>query len=188
MIASVTKYIPGRLIEQSISDIMLRSTALRYLCLFGNELIQPVVLLAFRLNWGWKLHQSGTGKLRNHSGVVEFFSSLGIPLPELNAWFVGGVESIGGILLLLGLLSRPTALLVSGVMFVAYISVEDDRSKLINIFSDPDAFIAADPFFFLLTALLVLAFGPGKISVDWLLARLGFRFFQTAGACCKPTE
>ena len=128
--------------------------------------LQPFVLLWFRFTWGWQFFQTGKGKLENHPRVVEFFSSLGIPLPDANAWFIGGLECIGGACLLLGLLSRPVAFLLCCNMIVAYLSVPEDRIKLLGIFSNPDAFTSADPFFFLLTALLVLAFGPGLISLD----------------------
>jgi uncharacterized membrane protein YphA (DoxX/SURF4 family) len=55
-------------------------------------------------------------------------------------------------------------------MLVAYLSVEADRAAFLNAFSDSDAFVAASPFFFLLTSLLCLAFGPGQLSLDRLLA------------------
>ncbi|HVJ56484.1 MAG TPA: hypothetical protein VM574_01480, partial [Terrimicrobiaceae bacterium] len=49
--------------------------------------------------------------------------------------------------------------------------VTADYEALTSIFSDPDKFVAAAPFPFLLSALLVLAFGPGAISVDALIER-----------------
>lgn len=135
------------------------------------EYLQPLILLLLRLHWGWLFFQAGKGKLLNHGRTVEFFASLGIPLPGLNAWFVGGVECIGGLLLLIGLFSRPVGLILSINMLVAYISVESDRAALLGIFSDPQSFIAAEPFFYLFVSLVVLAFGPGKISLDALLCR-----------------
>lgn len=138
----------------------------------GGECLQSLVLLLFRLQWGWALYATGWGKLVNHSNVVEFFMSLGIPLPELNAWFVGGLECVGGLLLLIGLCSRPIALMMTINMLVAYISVPADRAKLFGVFGDVDAFLYADPFFFLLMSVLVLAFGPGKLSVDELLKKV----------------
>ncbi len=36
---------------------------------------------------------------------------------------------------------------------------------------NPDLFFAAAPFLFLFASLIVLIFGPGKISVDHLLAK-----------------
>jgi putative oxidoreductase len=41
-----------------------------------------------------------------------------------------------------------------------------DREALLSFFSDPDKFIAAAPFVFLMVSLIVLIFGAGKISAD----------------------
>lgn len=141
---------------------------------FSNcaNLLQPLLLLAFRLNWGWQFFETGKGKLVNHADVTNFFSSLHLPLPGLSAWMVGGLECFGGLLLLIGVFSRPAAFLLGGVMLGAYLSVEDDRVKLLSMFKDPTPFLNADPFFFLLTAALVLAFGPGMLSLDAALKRL----------------
>ncbi len=134
------------------------------------DLTQPVLLLAVRL-WGYQYQTDGWGKLTHHDKVTDFFTELGIPQPGLNAWFVGGLEFAGGWLLLLGLFSRPIALVLAVNMLVAWLSVPDDRATFLNAFGDPDAFIASDPFFYLLVALIVLCFGPGRISLDALLAR-----------------
>jgi putative oxidoreductase len=55
-------------------------------------------------------------------------------------------------------------------MIVAYLTA--DHEALYSFFSDPDKFTSADPFLFLLTAVIVLLFGPGWISVDGLLAKI----------------
>jgi putative oxidoreductase len=44
-----------------------------------------------------------------------------------------------------------------------------DREAVNQIFSNPDKFLGTDPFLFLYAAVLVFAFGPGKISVDALI-------------------
>jgi putative oxidoreductase len=137
--------------------------------------LQPVFLLVFRLTWGWAFFISGKGKLIHHPDIVDFFASLHIPFPDLNAWFIGGLELVGGVLLALGLASRPIAFVLTGSMVVAYLSVDTDRAKVINIFHDNAPFLQADPFFFLLTAVIVLVFGPGVISVDWLLKKFVFK-------------
>jgi putative oxidoreductase len=49
-------------------------------------------------------------------------------------------------------------------MIMAYVIA--DHEALFSFFSDPDKFIAAAPFAFLIVALIVLIFGAGKISVD----------------------
>ncbi len=70
-------------------------------------------------------------------------------------------------LLIIGLASRPLALLVLLSMTAAYLTA--DFEAVSGIFSDPDKFVKADPFPFLLTALIVFLFGPGRFSVDALL-------------------
>ena len=149
---------------------------------FGYELLikigtalQALFLLIFRLYWGWHFFATGKGKLIGHDHTVEFFTKLNIPAPNFNAWFVGGVECFGGLFLLVGLCARPVAFMLTINMLVAYLSVADDRSALFGIFQDPEPFLDAEPFFFLLTAVIVFVFGPGLISVDALLKRYVFK-------------
>lgn len=150
--------------------IRLGELAYSWLIESGNFL-QHFLLLAFRINWGWQFYESGLGKLTHHEKIVAFFTSLNIVQPELNAWFVGGLECVGGLLLLVGFASRPIGLMLTTNMLVAYLAVDEDRAKLLNVFSNPDPFLNADPFFFMLTALLVFCFGPGAISIDGMIAK-----------------
>jgi uncharacterized membrane protein YphA (DoxX/SURF4 family) len=101
--------------------------------------------------------------------VVGFFTSLGIPLPAFNAYFVSSLEFVGGALLFLGLGSRIIALPLTIDMLVAYITA--DREALFSIFSDPGKFYASDAYF-LFASVLILIFGPGKISVDYAIGYL----------------
>jgi putative oxidoreductase len=52
-------------------------------------------------------------------------------------------------------------------MIVAYIV--GDREALGSIFSDPNRFYAAAPYTFLFASILILVFGPGKLSLDSLI-------------------
>jgi putative oxidoreductase len=135
----------------------------------ASSSLQSPFLLAVRLYWGWQFMQAGWGKLNDIGKVVNFFTSLGIPAPALNAYFVSGLEFAGGLLLLLGLGSRLIALPLTVDMIVAYITA--DREALFSIISNPDKFSAAAPYTFLVASLLVLIFGPGKLSLDTLLAK-----------------
>jgi len=141
--------------------------------------LQSPFLLAVRLYWGWQFFHTGLGKLTNISKVVDFFTSLGIPLPTLNAYFVGCLECIGGALLFLGLGSRIIALPLTFNMLVAYITA--DREALFSIFSDPGKFYAADPYTFLFASLLILVFGPGKFSLDTVIGWLRKRRAEVLG-------
>ena len=129
--------------------------------------LRSVFLLAVRLYWGWQLSQTGWGKLHRLPQVVEFFGSLGIPAPWLNAHFVTGLELVGGILLALGLAARLIAVPLTIDMIMAYITA--DREALMSIFSNPGKFYNADPFTFLMASLIVLIFGAGAFSLDHLL-------------------
>jgi putative oxidoreductase len=130
---------------------------------------QSPFLLFVRLYWGWQFMQTGWGKLHNLAHVTQFFMSLGIPAPGPTALFVGCVECIGGVLLILGLASRLTGLVLTGNMLVAYLTA--DREALLSIFSNPGKFYSADPYTFLFAAVLVVIFGPGWFALDTLIAR-----------------
>jgi putative oxidoreductase len=159
------------------------------LCLFQSahrlfikaaSLLQSPILLLLRLYWGWEFFQTGKGKLMNHEKVAEYFGTLHIPLPSFNAWLAGGTECFGGLLLLLGLGSRLICLPLLFVLVIAYLTAEIDSLKA--IFSDPDKFTGATPFLFMEACAIVLAFGPGKFSIDWLLEKKFFCKKDTARA------
>src|SRR5271170_7095692 len=136
---------------------------------FGlTSYLQSPFLLCVRLYWGWQLAQSGWGKLHHLPMVSEYFASLGLPMASQMAVFIACVEFFGGIFLALGLLSRITALVLTVNLVMAY--VVGDREALLSFFSDPDKFIAAAPFAFLIVSLIVLIFGAGKISADTAIA------------------
>jgi putative oxidoreductase len=134
----------------------------------ASSLCSPFLLLV-RLYWGWQFAQTGWGKLHRLPQVTQYFSSLNIPWPTFNAAFVSWAEFVGGILLILGLASRLTALVLAFDMFIAYLA--GDPEALRAVISNPGKFYNADPYTFLFAALLILLFGPGKFALDYLLAR-----------------
>lgn len=135
--------------------------------------LQSVFLLAVRLFWGYMFFQTGLGKLRDIEPIVEYFKSLGIPYPEFNAYAAGGVECICGFCLLIGFLSRLVAIPLIGVMVVAFLTASLDALK--GAYDDPQKFVKQLPFTFLLAALIIFIFGPGKASLDYLLCKLCFK-------------
>ena len=130
--------------------------------------LQSSLLLLVRLYWGWQFAQTGWGKLHSLPRVAHFFASLGIPAPGLTAHLIAGLEFFGGLLLIIGLASRFTGLLLAGNMFVAYLAA--DRQALLSVFSDPGKFYNADPYTFLFASVLVFVFGPGRFAIDAILA------------------
>jgi putative oxidoreductase len=131
--------------------------------------LQSPLLFVIRFYWGLAFAQDGWGKLTHLAKIVDYFTELGIPLPQLNAIMASSTQCVCGSLLLVGLFSRVAAVPLVGVMLVAYATAE--REALMAIFSDTDKFVTATPFLFLLASLIVLAFGPGKLSLDYLLLR-----------------
>jgi len=133
------------------------------------NLLQSPLLLAMRLYWGWPLFLTGKGKLMNLSRTAGFFASLHIPMPKLNAILAGSTECFGGLLLCLGLGSRLISIPIAFTMVIAYVTADSEAFR--SVLSDPDKFTGAAPFLFLLTALVILAFGPGAFSVDYILGK-----------------
>jgi putative oxidoreductase len=131
--------------------------------------LQSPFLLVVRLYWGWQFWQAGWGKLQDISKPIGFFADLGIPFPVFNAWLVSSLECFGGILLVLGLASRVISIPLVFDMTVAYLTA--DRGALKSIFSEPGKFYGADPYTFWFAALLIMIFGPGSISLDYLIGR-----------------
>lgn len=150
------------LVEKAEKVYGVYTNALSYL---GSPL-----LLGMRLYWGWQFFLTGKGKLMNLDRTAEFFASLNIPAPKLNAMAAGSVECFGGMLLILGLGSRLISVPLASTMVVAYLTAHIDEVK--HIFTNPDGVITAPPFLFLATALIVLAFGGGFFSLDTLIAKL----------------
>ena len=131
---------------------------------------QSTLLLLIRIYFFWQLFKIGLAKLENIATPIGFFTKLGIPFPEINAWVVGCTECFGGILIVVGLASRLAAIPVTISMAVAYWL--GDRNAVLNIWGHPDKFISAPEFPFFLAALIVLCFGPGWFSLDAIFGRL----------------
>lgn len=142
------------------------ATIAGYYELFGNaaSYAQSPFLLLVRLYWGWQFAQTGWGKLNNLPQITALFTSLHLPFPAFTAGFVGWVELVGGVLLVLGLLSRFAGLVLAINMTVAYWKAE--RAALQSVFSDPGKFYVADPYTFLFASLMILIFGAGLFSLD----------------------
>lgn len=132
--------------------------------------LQTPLLLVLRLFWGYQFFTTGMGKLQNIKGVASYFQSLGIPFPEMNAYLVGCVETIGGICLILGLAVRFVTLPMITAMIVALFTAS--REATLAIFKDPQNFTSQSPVSFLVVLLVLFAFGPGCISIDCLLQKI----------------
>ena len=134
---------------------------------YPTTCVQSLFLLCIRLYWGWQFAQTGWGKLTHIAARAANFKDFGIPFPEINVVLAGSTECFGGLLLLLGLCSRLVSIPLTFTMIVAYATAH--REVLGTLWSKPDDFLGAPPFLFLLASLIILFFGPGKLSIDHLL-------------------
>ena len=139
--------------------------AARSFVLRASSALSWLPLAAARLALGWVFVQSGWGKLHDLPRVVEYFASLGVPAPHLQAPFVASVELAGGALLLAGLLTRVASVPLAATMAVALLT-----AKRPEIGSASDLFGTIE-FAYLLLLGALAAFGGGLVSLDALLAR-----------------
>ena len=118
-----------------------------------------------------------TGAMFMQHGVQKLFGLLldpsrpwsGAPPMLSQFWFAGVLETFGGLLIVLGLFTRPVAFLLSGEMAVAYFQAHAprafwpimNRGEVVVLFS----FIY----------LYLFAAGPGPFSLNALLSRSGRR-------------
>lgn len=129
-----------------------------------------VAPLLTRITMGHAFFLTGRGKLANFENTVEFFASQNIPLPALNAAFVSRLEYYGGILLLVGLLTRIVAALLASTMLVALITERMQFFESWRPTGDVGPTDIASWVFLLLLTWLVL-YGPGVLSLDHFLAK-----------------
>lgn len=133
--------------------------------------LQPVAALLTRVVIGLTFFGTGSGKLSNFNGTVENFTKWGIPMPTANVAFIGTLELVGGICLVLGLGTRIFAALLSCTMVVAILTA--DRKDFVEAFGKgAGSLLDVTPVPFLMFLLWLVAFGAGAISVDrWLANR-----------------
>ncbi len=106
-------------------------------------------------------------KINNMKETVIWFESLSIPLPSIAAYLVSGIESIGIVLMFLGLFTRYISILLSFVMLGAILFVH-----ITNGFSVANNGIEI-PLYYLMFLILLASFGAGKYSLDRVLFKDG---------------
>jgi len=130
-----------------------------------------------RITVGWVFVWSGWGKLHALSEVTENFIGWGIPHAHVLAPFVSAVEFLGGLFLLLGLLTRISAGALGITMIVAIGSAKwPDVDSL-------ETLLGFDEFEYLALFLWLAITGAGPVSVDRWLERW---FEQRRGATAAP--
>lgn len=101
----------------------------------------------------------GLPKIQSSGGPIDAARAMNFPVPELFGWAAILSEFLGGILLTLGLLTRPAAIWVACTMVVAGFMVHGS-----DPFQKKELALA-----YLAMMILFLAIGAGRYSIDALI-------------------
>jgi len=126
---------------------------------------QDTLALAGRILLAGLFVLSGYDKIAGFDGTVGYIASAGLPMPSVVAVLTIVLELVGGLMLVVGFLTRPVALaiaaftLLAAFIFHAYWSVPEAArmSQYLSFWKNLS----------IVGGMLVLAaFGPGALSVD----------------------
>jgi putative oxidoreductase len=149
--------------------------------LFEPPLTAPKSTLLLRLMAGGVFLSEGILKFVYTNQGVGRFAKLGMPFPHETATFVGGLEIVGGLLLITGLFTRVIAIPFIIEMLVAIVSTKIS----LYLGTSPLPLPPAPPtvgfwavmhetrsdYAQILTSTFLLIAGPGRWSLDALLHR-----------------
>lgn len=119
-----------------------------------------LIVLAARLIIAYGFSKPALLKLNDMSETAAWFESINIPLPTFSAYLVTGIETVGIILLIMGLFTRYISILLSFVMIGAMVFVHEAHG-----FSVANNGIEI-PLYYLLFLSVFATFGAGKYSLD----------------------
>ena len=126
---------------------------------------QDLALLFFRLILAYGFWEPAKTKWADINSVAEWFASIGVFAPKLNAYMAATTEMAGVFLLTLGLGTRLISFPLIVTMIVAIKTVHWENG-----------FPAGDngyeiPLYFMLMLICTLTFGAGKLSVDHFIKK-----------------
>lgn len=129
--------------------------------------INDILALIARIGLGAVLILHGLQKFTEWtiSGTASSFTEMGVPAPELAAWIAALVELVGGILILIGAGTRIVGVLVAAVMAGAWLFAHSGAPTIFVGDGGPELVITIGA-----AGLLLAAFGPGRASIDHLVA------------------
>lgn len=122
-----------------------------------------MALLLARLTIAYGFYNPAMQKWSDISSVADWFGTLGIPFPTLNAYLAASTELTGVVLLTLGLFTRLISLPLIVIMVVAITTVHISHG-----FSAGDNGFEI-PLYYMLFLAIFASFGAGKFSLDHLL-------------------
>ncbi len=143
----------------------------------GSGNLEQYAILLVRVSIGLFFAISGGNKLFTPGGTKPVYETLvqaKAPFPQQTAYFVAGVEFVGGSLVAVGLLSTPASVALMIDMIVATAtSAVSTLPKGLSPLSWLDDFLYLPEVLYVLFFIWLICSGPGKFSIDyWLAAKL----------------
>ncbi len=128
-----------------------------------SEYTHSLSLLLARIAVAYGFYEPAMMKWNDIHSVAEWFGSMGIPFPLLNAYMAATTETVGVVFLILGLLTRLISLPLIIIMVVAIVTVH-----LSNGFSAGSNGFEI-PLYYMLFLFIFLSQGAGRFSLDHLI-------------------
>ncbi|BFU78320.1 DoxX family protein [Arcobacter sp. 15-2] len=125
-----------------------------------TEYFQSIVLLIARLMIAYGFYEPAMSKWNDIDSVAQWFGSMGIPFPTINAYMAAGTEILGVGLLVLGLFTRLISLPLIIIMIVAIFTVH-----IGNGFSAGSNGFEI-PLYYMVFLMIFVTQGAGKFSLD----------------------
>jgi len=142
--------------------------------LLGSSDLEQYAILLVRVSLGLFFAISGANKLFVASGtklVYETLVKAKVPFPHLMAYFVSGVEFVGGSLVTVGFLASPAgAVLLIDMLVATLTSALSTMPKGLSLPNWLDDFLYLPEVLYMLFFIWLICSGPGKFSVDYSLA------------------
>jgi putative oxidoreductase len=135
-----------------MSNVLPRSSA----SVLNTAWLVPHARSLLRIAAGLAFLEHGTGKLLGFPAGLPFIDKM----PTGLMYFTGTMELIGGVLIVLGLFTRPVAFILSGFMAAAYFMAHFPMSFFPAITMGEAALLYCFIFLYLAAA------GPGPWSID----------------------
>jgi putative oxidoreductase len=145
--------------------------------LLGSTDLEQYAILLVRVSLGLFFVISGANKLFVAGSRQTMYQTLveaKVPFPQLMAYFVSGLEFVGGSLLIVGFLSSPTCVAFLVDMLVAILTTKlSAMRKGLSPFNWLDDFLYLPEVLYVLFFIWLICSGPGKFSIDsWLAGKL----------------
>ncbi len=145
-----------------------------HFALLGSSDLEQYAILLVRVSIGLFFAISGANKLFVADGTKPVYETLvkaKVPFPHQMAYFVSGVEFVGGTLVAVGFLSSLACVALLVDMIVATLTeAVSTLPKGLSHLKWLDDFLYLPEVLYVLFFIWLLCSGPGKFSVDYWLA------------------